>query len=848
MTGRNILFVTTDQQRYDSLGCNGNTIARTPVADSLASEGVNYRRAYNQNTVCMPARSTMLTGQYVRTHGVVANGIALPEDAPSVAAYLSEAAGYRTALLGKAHFEPGFDLMQRFEENKRPARGDTGPWRGFDVSVQAMHVAGWQGNPIAHYGKWLLENHPEHMESFASLLGAQPGGDTGAPETKNNPIPRGWYHTDWIADLTVGWLDSLGDDERWFCWMSFPDPHHPWDPPASELSRVPWQDLDLPPGHPGSDDKIRQILSAKPEHWLAWWDGTWANVEGGPGNFFPGRLNHDQIREINAKVHVMNELIDEACGRVLSYLAGRGWTENTDVIFTTDHGELQGDFGFVYKGPFHVDALMRLPLIWRPAPSAGIGPAEVHDPVGQVDLAPTFCAIAGVEPAPWMQGRCLPVSGGDRSRQRMLCEWDSQFPGYGMHLRSIYRDGWLCTVYEPSTAGKPNGLEKALGDSVLTPSPVVYEGSASGPRGVSISTGELYDVDSDPYQWDNRWDDRTIRSLRDDLVEDLYEHLPSEVRHLPVDAPAYRRLPALQALRTPDDRFTDLPDYGFQPHYVQVADGEGAELRIHYLDEGPSGGAVVLLMHGEPSWCYLYRRMIPSLTEAGLRCIAPDLVGFGRSDKPVERSDYTYARHVSWMREALFERLGLDEVTLLGQDWGGLIGLRLVAENPERFARVVLANSGLPTGDQPLTEAFMNWQRFSQETPVFHVGGIVKGGCSSDLAPEVVAAYDAPFPDDRYTAGARTFPVLVPTTPEDPAAGANRKAWETLSELDKPFLTAFSDGDPVTRGGERIFQRLVPGARGQPHTTIRGAGHFLQEDKGPELAEVVREFVTRTSS
>ena len=404
---RNILFITTDQQRYDSLGCNGGTVARTPVVDRLAAEGINYRRAYNQNTVCMPARSTMLTGQYVRTHGVVANGIPLPLDAPSVADYLQTEAGYRTALLGKAHFEPGFDPTNQWEENARVARGDRGPWRGFERSEQAMHAAAWGDHPIAHYGRWLKANHPEHLHSFAGLLQAEPGGDTAAPETKNNPIPREWYHTDWVADLTVDWLNSVGAEEPWFCWMSFPDPHHPWDPPASELDRVPWRDLDLPPGHPGSDEAIRAVLARKPAHWLAYWDGTFSNMEGGPASFVPSALTYDQIREINAKVHVMNELIDEACGRVLQTVAQRGWLADTDVIFTTDHGEMQGDFGLLYKGPYHTDALMRLPFVWRPAPSAGIAPAVVSDPVGQVDLAPTFCAIAGIAPAP-MDAEAVP--------------------------------------------------------------------------------------------------------------------------------------------------------------------------------------------------------------------------------------------------------------------------------------------------------------------------------------------------------------------------------------------------------------------------------------------------------
>ena len=301
----------------------------------------------------------------------------------------------------------------------------------------------------------------------------------------------------------------------------------------------------------------------------------------------------------------------------------------------------------------------------------------------------------------------------------------------------------------------------------------------------------------------------------------------------------------MKVLRTPEERFGRLPGFDFEPHYIEMRHGD-AMLRVHYLDEGPSTGEVVLLLHGEPSWSYLYRKVIPVLVAAGLRAVAPDLVGFGRSDKPSERSDYSYARHVEWMRAALLDRLGLAGITMVGQDWGGLIGLRLVAEHPDRFSRVVAANTGLPSGDQPLSDAFMAWQRYSQETPDLPVGGIVATGCTGTLPPDVVAAYDAPFPDESHKEGARMFPALVPTRPDDPAADANRRAWNVLGWWDKPFLTAFSDGDPITGGGDAIFRRIVPGARGQPHTTISGAGHFLQEDRGEELGRVVADFV-RTS-
>ena len=302
----------------------------------------------------------------------------------------------------------------------------------------------------------------------------------------------------------------------------------------------------------------------------------------------------------------------------------------------------------------------------------------------------------------------------------------------------------------------------------------------------------------------------------------------------------------MEVLRTPDARFAILPGWAFEPHYVELADGEGGSLRMHYADEGPSSTAPVLMLHGEPSWAYLYRTMVPIIADAGHRAVVPDLVGFGRSDKPARRADYTYQRHVDWMH-GFVDALDLKDITLVCQDWGGLIGLRLAAEQPDRFARIVAANTFLPTGDRPPGDAFMRWQRFSQETPVFNVGRIVNGGCVTDLPDDIIAAYDAPFPDETYKEGARQFPLLVPTSPEDPAAPANRRAWEVLRQWTKPFLTAFSDSDPVTRGADRLLQSQIPGAKDQPHTTIVGGGHFLQEDKGEELARVVVDFIAKAS-
>ena len=297
----------------------------------------------------------------------------------------------------------------------------------------------------------------------------------------------------------------------------------------------------------------------------------------------------------------------------------------------------------------------------------------------------------------------------------------------------------------------------------------------------------------------------------------------------------------MEFLRTPDERFENLPGYAFEPHYSRLG-----PLRAHYVDEGPRDTAPVVMLHGEPSWSFLYRKMIPIIAAAGHRAIAPDLIGFGRSDKPTQRADYTYQNHVNWMRKLLFDTLDLRDITLVCQDWGGLIGLRLVAEHPDRFDRVVAANTLLPTGDDDPGPAFQGWLKFSQEVPEFPTGVIINGATTTDLSQDVRDAYDAPFPDETYKAGARQFPVLVPITPDDPAAPANRAAWEKLHTFRKPFLTAYSDGDPITSAHEHTMRR-IPGSEGQPHTTIRGAGHFLQEDKGEDLARVVNAFIASTS-
>ncbi len=305
---------------------------------------------------------------------------------------------------------------------------------------------------------------------------------------------------------------------------------------------------------------------------------------------------------------------------------------------------------------------------------------------------------------------------------------------------------------------------------------------------------------------------------------------------VPTDFIAYARSNRT-ILRTPEARFENLPDYPFQPHYVSI-DG----IRLHYVDEGPQTGEPVLLLHGEPTWSYLYRKMIPILAEAGFRVIAPDLAGFGKSDKLSRREDYSYAFHVDLLKQFV-TALDLKGVTLFGQDWGGLLGLRVATELSNRFARIVAANTGLPNGQDKINPAFFQWREYSQSVPVFSAGKIVHKGTVHGIDPAVAAAYDAPYPDESYLAGARAFPMLVPTEPDDPAIPANLRAWDGLRAWTKPFLTAFSDQDPIMAGGERIFQKLVPGAAGQAHHTVLGAAHFLQEDRGEELARLIAGFI-----
>jgi haloalkane dehalogenase len=292
----------------------------------------------------------------------------------------------------------------------------------------------------------------------------------------------------------------------------------------------------------------------------------------------------------------------------------------------------------------------------------------------------------------------------------------------------------------------------------------------------------------------------------------------------------------MRLLRTPDERFEGLPEFDYEARYVTVGD-DGA--RMAYVQAGPDTGPPVLLLHGEPTWSFLWRKVLPVLASAGLRAIAPDLIGFGRSDKPAEVEDHTYARHVEWVRAFAFDALDLHDVTLVGHDWGGLIGLRVATENPDRIARIVATNTGLPTGDQRMPDVWLRFRDAVRNAEVLDIARLVRSGCRTTLSDEALAAYDAPFPDESFKAAAKAMPAIMPTEPDNPASEPNRLAWRRLSEWPKPFLVAFSDSDPITSAMGPILHRTVPGS---VSVTIAGGGHFVQEDAGPALAEAIVEF------
>lgn len=513
---RNILLITTDQMRYDALGCNGGAVARTPVLDGLAKKGFNYNQMIAQNVVCMPARASIITGQYPDMHGVWMNGVPLPLKSPSVAHLLNDA-GYKTALVGKAHFEPWLGGMD-FYENSMAQKEEFGPHRGFDYMALANHFI--LGN--AHYDVWLQKNHPELIEKFYPITSKQGqqnhegGGESGAVQCWHNDMPRELYHTDWVANNTIDFLEKLAQDDNWFVWMSFPDPHHPWDPPASELDRIKWQDLDLPNLWGKNKAERVALLKNKPHHWLAAYEASINTNYEMPPHFVPASLSDDNVREINAMTHIENELIDEACGNVINHIEKMGQLENTDIFFTTDHGEMQGDFGLMFKGPFHVNALMHLPLLWAPAAKAAVKPENIDAPVGHIDLAPTFCKIAGIDVPDWMQGDVLPISNSE-TRERALTFWESVHTGsmggalkpltpetapegaVTINLKTITRNNYRLTLYGKSS---------------------LYDGSNN--------EGELYDLRNDPEERENLWNEEKHKKLKTDLIADMLDNLPQK--------------------------------------------------------------------------------------------------------------------------------------------------------------------------------------------------------------------------------------------------------------------------------------------------------------------------------
>jgi arylsulfatase A-like enzyme len=482
----NIVLITTDQQRFDSLGAHGNPVCATPALDSLARAGTQYDRAHVQNVLCTPSRSTILTGQHPGTHGVWTNGVQLPIDAPSCAAVL-QTAGYRTAQLGKLHYEPQATLDGWLAETG--AGPDwTGPYRGFEHVEQVDHF-----RLFGHYTDWLRQQMPEAdfqavmTETFQ--VWAARGGDTGAPQSVYSVLPAELHNTTWVVDRTLAWLDSLAPGDPFFCWVSFDDPHHPFNPPEEYGRRHDWRDVPLPAALPVDGDATAAILDAKPWQYGAYWRGEMPEHEGSGGTVAPHDLTADNWRELTALTYGMIELIDGQVARLLAGLDARGLDRNTHVFFTSDHGELLGECGLVLKGPFHLQGLLRISLLWR---APGRTPTVVTDPVGLVDLAPTFCEIAGVAPPAFIDGEPLPTT--DSGRERVLTVFDSAYRD-DLRLRTLYRDGWLVTTY-----------------------PAVPD------------AGELYDLNDDPYEQANLWDDATYRTWRDELVDDLRTHVVEDAR------------------------------------------------------------------------------------------------------------------------------------------------------------------------------------------------------------------------------------------------------------------------------------------------------------------------------
>ncbi len=501
---RRVLYITTDMMRWDTLGCTGDETATTPTIDSLAADGIQYWRAYDQNPLCMPSRSTMLTGQYTRHHGSWNNGIALPHDAPSIAEHMRQN-GMRTALIGKPHFEP-FSSPSSMEAHLG-SEHSFGPVRGFEFMVVASHDLVPE---TGHYTQWLERNHPEYVETYYPLLnmpkhpGDQvtmnviPGGDTGCIYVAHNPIPKEFYHTDWVADNTIRYLDFLGDDEDAFVWMSFPDPHHPYDPPQSELPRCPWEDMPEPAGL-GKDDQQRlEWLEDKPDHYKWWYTGEkFVSFECIQDFSYQGSLNVDNVRELRATINVKNSLIDDAIGRVIKHLDEKGWLEDTDIFFTPDHGGWDGEYGLMLIGPSMADDITRVPLIWKPSKNSNVEAADVEAPVGLLDLAPTWCDIFDIDAPEWVDGRSLPKDAAEadsQGREGVFCQYESYTDEVGIIMNGMYANGKKCVSYLPT---------------------FTYDGTE----------GEFYDLEEDPTERNNLWSDPSVKAEQAEMVAAIRDTL-----------------------------------------------------------------------------------------------------------------------------------------------------------------------------------------------------------------------------------------------------------------------------------------------------------------------------------
>ena len=490
-----ILFITADEQRFDALGCTGGKVAKTPHLDEIASEGINYRKAYVNNVTCMPSRATMITGQYPATHGVFTNGVPLPIDAPSFSSHLN-AHGYKTALIGKSHLEPVMGLPEDFWEVRAGGEKNTGPYRGFDYVLISSHGKGVARN---HYQVWMEENSPEEFGFYLNQQGkdgklnTKGGGDTNAIQVHENNISYENYHSNWLVDRSIEWISENGNNENWFLWLSFGDPHHPYQPPASQLHRVNWENTELPSGYIKTEEKINSILGNKPSHWLDFFKGTSYPCGEAPNNFIPSEMSSDQVLEINARVHIMNEIIDDGIGRIKDHLIKNKLFKDTDIIYTSDHGSLQGDYGLMFKGPFHVDSLMRVPLIWRPAKNKKRS-IKLTMPVSLVDLAPTFCECAAIPIPKWMQGSPLPKDP-NNDREFSIIEWEQEHLGNVIHIQTIVTKNFICSNYM-KTNRYPNGA------------------------------GELYNYDTDPNQFYNLWDDPNYETIKNELLNKLKHNIP----------------------------------------------------------------------------------------------------------------------------------------------------------------------------------------------------------------------------------------------------------------------------------------------------------------------------------